>query len=261
MQVNTHMCSYIQKHPPSSSSCCPYLSSTPLLPLFVLQVSATVVKENVAVFGQSSLHHPNAAVEETLKFGRVQNLLPLLLCQLSKHWKWACREIYYIEELITEKITSPLTRCRSNSSKREAARGDETFTNAPQKPNITVYVQLKAGTVHPAEWCGPCLLSKSLILYFRKINKYLLNCAFFFVVQSNACNTVLLATNNRTNILLENLCHNLQSHMQCCHEHRNKLQKAITVAYITCSRCQINIHFISIKTRITSRTIINYKRH
>lgn len=58
-------------------------------PLFVLQVSAAVVEEDVAVFSQSSFHHPNAAVEEALELRGVEDLLPLLLCQLPQHRKQA----------------------------------------------------------------------------------------------------------------------------------------------------------------------------
>lgn len=87
MQVNTHMCSLTSKHafPPSLST-----SHRPACsPLFVLHVSAAVVKEDVTVFGQSSLHHPDAAVEKALKLRRVQDLLPLLLRQLPQNRKWA----------------------------------------------------------------------------------------------------------------------------------------------------------------------------
>lgn len=83
MQVNTHMCSLTSKHafPPSLPPACS--------PLFVLHVSATVVKEDVTVFGQSSLHHPDAAVEKALKLRGVQDLLPLFLRQLPQNRKWA----------------------------------------------------------------------------------------------------------------------------------------------------------------------------
>lgn len=61
----------------------PYI--LPCWPLFVLQVPAAVVKEDVSVLGQRPLHHPDAAVEEALELGGVQDLLPLLLRQLPQH--------------------------------------------------------------------------------------------------------------------------------------------------------------------------------
>lgn len=61
----------------------------PCSPLLVLQVAAAVVKEDVAVFGQRSLHHADAAVEKALELGRVQDLLPLLLRQLPQRRKGA----------------------------------------------------------------------------------------------------------------------------------------------------------------------------
>ncbi|TNN72170.1 hypothetical protein EYF80_017598 [Liparis tanakae] len=65
------------------------------------KVPATVVKEEVALFGQSSLHHPDAAVEETLKLGGVQDLLPLLLGQFPLQWKGAWRN----EQKACEEVT------------------------------------------------------------------------------------------------------------------------------------------------------------
>lgn len=82
MQVNTHMCSHIQEHPPSPSVPSHLLSRSPF---FVLQVTAAVVKEDVAVLCQGSLHHSDAAVQEALKVRRVQYLLPLLLRELPQH--------------------------------------------------------------------------------------------------------------------------------------------------------------------------------
>lgn len=66
------------------------LSPLPLCsPLFVLQVSPAVVEEDVAVFSQGSLHHPDAAVKKALKLRGVKDLLPFLLCELPQHRKQA----------------------------------------------------------------------------------------------------------------------------------------------------------------------------
>lgn len=83
--------SHVLAHPNTSSLRQSPLALLPRSPLFVLQVPAAVVEENVAVFGQRSLHHPDAAVKEALKLGGVKDLLPLLLRQLPQHRKRACQ--------------------------------------------------------------------------------------------------------------------------------------------------------------------------
>lgn len=99
--------SQVLSHPDMDSFLPPpiTLSSLPCSPLFVLQVSPAVVEEDVTVFSQSSLHHSDAAVKETLKLRRVKNLLSLLFCQLPQHREWACwkehkhRETVYQQDI------------------------------------------------------------------------------------------------------------------------------------------------------------------
>lgn len=62
-----------------------WLLYKPLLwPVFVLHISPTVVKENVRILGQHSLHYTDASVEEKQEILWMNNLLFLLIGEFSR---------------------------------------------------------------------------------------------------------------------------------------------------------------------------------
>lgn len=60
------------------------LCKPPLWPFFVLHISPTVVKENVRILGQHSLHYTDASVEEKQEILWMNNLLFLLVGEFSR---------------------------------------------------------------------------------------------------------------------------------------------------------------------------------